>query len=125
MYKNKIKNKLQRLGSRALDLPALPPETAQQAPKQPERVRSSRRSKLSLSKDLSIASNSSTDHNDGLKKEDSLRGSKKAYIRVVSSSAQKDLLGLSSSKICLTAHGGNSERLQNHPNRHKIKGRMF
>lgn len=86
MYKNKIKNKLQKLGSRAIDIPLVAPPTPQILSGQTEWGTSSRRNKLSLSKDLSITSNTSTEHNDGIKKDYSMKGSKKAYIRVTSSS---------------------------------------
>ncbi len=102
MYKNKIKNKLQKLYNRGIDFI---PDNHQNTPvnKVPTPVfESSRKSKLSLSKDLSVKSNNSTEHQENNRKSDSLSRSKKSYIRVVSNSAQKDLSCLSSSKICIT-----------------------
>lgn len=125
MLKNKIKNKLQKLCTRGPDVPSLTPDTLQPSSSLPERVKSSRRSKLSLSKDLSINSQNSSEHNHPLKTENSLSASKKAYIRVVSSSGRKDLLALSNSKICLTAHGNNSERTQFCTNHNRQQKSMF
>lgn len=62
MYKNKIKNKLQKIYNRGAeafpDRPHQPPIERNDSCLFP----SSRRGKLSLSKDLSIASNNSADH---------------------------------------------------------------
>ena len=62
MYKDKIKNKLQKLYHRGIDLL---PDNHQNVPFDkisPTMFESSRKSKLSLSKDLSVASNNSIDH---------------------------------------------------------------
>ena len=62
MYKNKIKDKLQKLYHRGIDLL---PDNHQNVPfnkVSPTVLESSRKSKLSLSKDLSVASNSSIDN---------------------------------------------------------------
>lgn len=118
MYKNKIKNKLQKLSTRP-DIPSLLPDTPQPPCSLPQPAKSTRRSKLSLSKDLSVRSQNSSENSHPLKAGNSVSVSKKAYMRVVSSSGRKDLLALSNSKICLTAHGDNSERTQdwNYENR--------
>lgn len=112
MYKNKIKNKLQKIYNRGID--TLPEKEVPLPIKKNESFlkKSSQRGKLSLSKDLSIDSNHSTDQYDCARNEQSFQQNRKASIRLVSNSCQKDLSCLSNSKICIANQEGISERAQ-------------